>query len=228
MFNIKNGEELTQIFLKSNVLLLKYVFEKLKRVSGNESGINPLYCVSLRGYTWQGGLKYTGINLPTLQDKDLILTLENNIRVSISGVMGDRYVKAVENKKILYTDANKLYDHSRIQPLPYDEIEMWHGHPDLYKNKLEEISKTPDDSDIRYVIKVDLKYPDNIKENKRNFPFCPENKVILEDKNNDYMKQTKPKNYTETKKLECDWSDKKNCLVHYRMLKVYVRLGSIV
>ena len=25
------------------------------------------------------------------------------------------------------------------QLLPYDEIEMWHGHPDLYMEKFEEI-----------------------------------------------------------------------------------------
>ena len=50
-----------------------------------------------------------------LQDKDLILTLENNIRGGISSVMGDRYVKSDENKKILYADANNLYVHSMSQ-----------------------------------------------------------------------------------------------------------------
>ena len=58
-FNIKNGEELTEIFLKSDVLLLACVFEKFMKVSGNEFVINPLYCVRLPGYTWQCGLKYT-------------------------------------------------------------------------------------------------------------------------------------------------------------------------
>ena len=27
-------------------------------------------------------------------------------------------------------DATNLYGHSMSQMLPYDEIEMWHGHPD--------------------------------------------------------------------------------------------------
>ena len=99
-FNIKNGEELTQLYLKSDVLLLTCVFEKFIKVSVNDFGINPLYCVSLPGYTWQCGLKYTGINLQTLQDKDMILLLENNIRGGISSVMGDRYVISDENKKI--------------------------------------------------------------------------------------------------------------------------------
>ena len=75
------------------------MFEKFIKVSVNEFGINPLYCVSLPGYTWQCGLKHTEINLQTLQDKDMILLLENNIRGGISSVMGDRYVKSDGNKK---------------------------------------------------------------------------------------------------------------------------------
>ena len=62
-------------------------------------GNNALYCVSLPGYTWQCGLKYTVINLQTLQDKDMILLVENKIRGGMSSVMGDRYVKSDENKK---------------------------------------------------------------------------------------------------------------------------------
>ena len=98
-FNIKNGEQLTEIYLKSDVLLLACVFEKFIIVSVNEFDINPLYCVSLPGYTWLCGLKFTGINLQTLQDKDMILTLESNIRGGISSVMGDRYIKSDKNKK---------------------------------------------------------------------------------------------------------------------------------
>ena len=141
-FNIKNGEELTQIYLKSDVLLLACVSEKFIKVSVNEFGINPLYCVSLPGHTWQFGLTYTGLNLQTLQDEDLFLTLENNIGGGISSVMSDRYVKSNDDKKILYADANNLYGHSVSQPLAFDEIKF-------DKNvKLEDILNTHDASDI--------------------------------------------------------------------------------
>ena len=76
-------------------------------------------------------MKNTGIKLQTLQDKDLILLKENKIRGGISSVIDDRYVKSDENKKTLYMEATNLYGHSMSQMLPYDEIEMWHGHPDL-------------------------------------------------------------------------------------------------
>ena len=87
-FNIKNGDELREVYLKSDVLLLACVFEKFIKVSVNEFGVNPLYCVTLLGYIWQCGLKYTGINLQTLQDKEMILLLENNKRGGVSSVLG--------------------------------------------------------------------------------------------------------------------------------------------
>ena len=75
------------VFEKSDVILLADVFEKFIKVSYEQFKINPLYCVSLPGYTWECGLKYTNIRLQTLQDKDMILLLENNIRGGISSVM---------------------------------------------------------------------------------------------------------------------------------------------
>ena len=42
------------------------------------------------------------------------------------------------------------------------------------------------------------------------------------------MKKIKPMNYTKSKKLICDWTDKKKYLIHYRMLKFYVRHGTVV
>ena len=56
---------------------------------------------------------------------------------------------------------------------------MWHGQPDLYMNKLQEILNTPDDGDIGYFIEVDLGYPDNIKEKKRFFHFVLKIKWFL-------------------------------------------------
>ena len=65
------------------------VFEKFIKLSIEEYGINPLYCVSLPGYAWQCGMKHTDVKLQTLQDKDMNLLLENKIRGGISSVMGD-------------------------------------------------------------------------------------------------------------------------------------------
>ena len=42
------------------------------------------------------------------------------------------------------------------------------------------------------------------------------------------MNKIKPKIYSKAKKLLCDWSEKKNYLIHYRMVIFYVKHGMIV
>ena len=142
--------------------------------------------------------------------------------------MGDRYVKSHEIKKIIYMDANIFYGHSMSQPLPFDEIEVLLGHPDLYMNKLEENINSPDDNVVGYFIEVDLKYPDIMKEKTKKFPFAPENKDIRKCEYDEFMKKIQPNNYENSKKLICDWTDKKKYLIHFRMLKFNVRHGIIV
>ena len=76
IFDSENADDLTKLCLRSDVILIADLFENFINISIEEFGINPLYCVSLPGYTWQCGMKCTDIKLQTLQDKDLILTLE--------------------------------------------------------------------------------------------------------------------------------------------------------
>ena len=108
------------------------------------------------------------------------------------------------------------------QILPYDEIKFDRN------VTLEDIINTPNDTVFGYFIEVDLKYPDNIKEETKNFPFAPVNEKNNPDDFGDYMKEIIPDTYTQNRKLICDWSDKKSYLVHYRMLNFYVRHGMIV
>ena len=216
---IKYGEELTELYLKCDLSFLADEFENFNKICIEEYGTNPLYCVCLPGYTWQCGMKYTDIKLQTLQDKDKIFLLVNNFRGGVSSVMGNRYVQSDDNKKILYVDANNLYGWVMSEYLPYDEI-------NFDRNvESEKILNTSDDSDFGYFVEVDLKYPDNKKYKTKNFPFAPENKKINPDDFSDYMKKFKPDTYTQTKKLISDWPDMKNYLIHYRMLKFFVRHG---
>ena len=102
-------------------------------------------------------MKYTDIKLQTLQGKDMILLLENNIRGGISSVIEDRLVQSDKNKKSLYVDDINLIGWAMSEYLHYDEIKCDRN------VKLEDILNTPGTSDIGYFIEVDLKYPDDIK-----------------------------------------------------------------
>ena len=90
LFANKKGEELIELNLKSDVTSRANVFAKFVKVSIEEFDINPLYCVSLPSYTYQCALKIFDIKLRALQNKVLILILENKIHGGISSVMGNR------------------------------------------------------------------------------------------------------------------------------------------
>ena len=121
---IKNGTELTMLYLKMDVLQLTDVFEIFVESSTREYKINPLYSYSLPAYAWKAGLKLTNIKLDFIKDKELLLLLENNIRGGISSVTGDRHVQSDENKQILYIDANNLYGWAMSQYLPTGEFDI--------------------------------------------------------------------------------------------------------
>ena len=108
------------------------------------------------------------------------------------------------------------------QYLPYDDIKF------AIDVKLEDILVTSDDSEVGYFVEIDLKYPNETREKTKNFPFCPENKYSPQDKFEDYIFKMEQDGHAECKKLICDWTDKKKYLVHYRMLKFYVRYGMTV
>ena len=69
-------------------------------------------------------LKHTGIDFQTLQDKVLILLLENNLRGGLSLVICESYVKLDGYKKIKYKDAINLHGYSMSQALPFVEIKI--------------------------------------------------------------------------------------------------------
>ena len=74
------------------------------------------------------------------------------------------------------------------ESLPYDEIELWKGHPDCYRDQLEDILNTSDDNDIGHFVEVDLRYPDEIKEKGKSFPPYPVKKTSPKDKCTKHMK----------------------------------------
>ena len=83
-FDIRLGVKLTELHLKSDVILIADVFEKFIEVSTKKNGVNPFFCVGLPGCTYQCALKFTDITLQTFQGKDLIPLIQNNIREGIS------------------------------------------------------------------------------------------------------------------------------------------------
>ena len=219
-FLIEDHGELVDLYQKSDVLLLADAFEKFREVNLKNFNIDPCYCYSAPGLTWQAGLKHTGIKLELLTDYDMLLLFENAIRGGISSVVGDRHFKATDREKLLYIDANNLYGWGMSQALPFKDFEF--VEPDDFDK--DNIMSIPDDGKEGYFFVVDLKYPNKIKFKSKNLPYCPEHKTVEFEELSPYQQQFEEANKP-TEKLMLTQYDKKNYIVHYRMLKFYLNQG---
>ena len=85
--------------MESDSILITCVFEIFMKKSIIDFEIFRLDCASLPVSTMQCRLEYTGMNLETSQDKELIFILESKIRGRLSSVMGSRYVQSDQNLK---------------------------------------------------------------------------------------------------------------------------------
>uniref|UniRef100_UPI003D0B846D hypothetical protein n=1 Tax=Sulfurimonas sp. TaxID=2022749 RepID=UPI003D0B846D len=219
MFKISNHGELNDLYQKSDVLLLADAFERFREVNLNYFNIDPCYCYSAPGLTWQAGLKHTKIELELLTDYNMLLFFEKSIRGGISSIVGDRHFKATDNEKLLYVDANNLYGWAMMESLPYGGFE--------FIDSFNYILDLPDDGEYGYFFVCDLKYPDEIKFRSKNLPYCPEHKTVKFEELSSYQQQfeeaLKP-----TEKLILTQYDKKEYIVHYRMLKFYLKQGMIL
>ena len=93
---------------------------------------------------------------------------------------------------------------------------------------LEDLIKTPDDSDRGFFIECDLTYPVNTKEKTTKFLFCPEIEVSPHDKFKKFVNELELIIYTPYKNIFCDWIDKKKYLIHHTLLKSYVRQRVVI
>ena len=127
VFEINTRGEYHDLYVKSNTLLLAYVFES-RNMCLELYELDPAYFVSTRRLAWQACLKKTEVKLELITDYDMLLIIEKGIRGWICQAT-DRYAKA--NNKYMknydknnewlylkYLDANNLYGWAMSQKLP--------------------------------------------------------------------------------------------------------------
>ncbi|XP_025266899.1 uncharacterized protein LOC112638810 [Camponotus floridanus] len=159
-FSVETLGEYSDLYLKTDVLLLADVFENFRAACLENYGLDPAYYFTLPGYTWDAMLKYTGVRFELLIDIDMMMFVERGIRGGL-GQCSNKYARA-NNKYmstydpsiyLMYLDINNLYDWAMCQPLPYERFE-WDD--DL--ESLDVMSVT-EDSIVGYILEVDLDYP---------------------------------------------------------------------
>ena len=112
-FKLKNVGEYHYLYLKTDVLLLRNVFEKFRNSCLEYHKLDPTHFYTSPGLAWQACLKKTGIRLELLTDPDMLLMFEKGIQGGITQAV-HLYVKA-NNKHM----GEKLHPEGESIFLPY-------------------------------------------------------------------------------------------------------------
>ncbi|KAK3108254.1 hypothetical protein FSP39_004249 [Pinctada imbricata] len=130
-------------------------------------------------------------------------------------------------KYIMYYDANNLYGGVMRMPLPVGMF-RWLSKEELSNFSLNSVRA---DSDIGYTLEVDLDYPDELHDNHNCFPLAPHHKEVLKEELSPYNADLltkingEKKNSPRIQNLIPTLENKKNYVVHYRTLQLYLALS---
>ncbi|XP_031633765.1 uncharacterized protein LOC116347343 [Contarinia nasturtii] len=220
-FNIRTLQEYTKIYLKTDVLLLADIFENFRDNCIKLYGLDPAHYYTLPGYSWDCMLKYTNVEIELLTDIDKLMFVERGLRGGISQCsnrhceannkyLGADYDPEKPSNYIMYFDVNNLYGWAMSQALPISDF-IWNE--DNYSSVEEieqEIMNTPDDATYGSFLEVDLEYPENLHDKHNCYPFCAEHMNVGD---------------SAEERLVLTLHNKKNYIIHYRMLKLALKHG---
>ncbi|CAK1598078.1 unnamed protein product [Parnassius mnemosyne] len=210
-FGCCNMLDYSNLYLKTDVLLLSDVFENFRKLCINTYDLDPVHYYTAPGLSWDAMLKYTKIELELLTDYEKIAFIRSGIRGGVSQC-SNRYARANNkymedydtgkpNSYITYFDANNLYGWAMSQYLPTGGFEWVNPNTEF------NVSRT---SDFGFILEVDLEYPDELHDLHSDFPLCPENICVGNINEN---------------KLVPNLNNKDKYVIHYRNLKQCIEMG---
>ena len=219
-FNIKNLGEYHDLYVQSDTLFLADVFENFRDSCINTYELDPAHFVSLPGLVWHTCLKKTGIELEILTDNDMLLMEEKRIRRGMCNAIhkyakaNNKYMKDIDKNKISsfleYLDANNLYGWAMSQKIPVGDFK-WIKKRDLPKTDKKFIKSYDVDSNVGFVLEVDVDYPKKLHKLHSDLPFLPQREVI-----------------NKCSKLINTLRNKKKYVIHIRALKQALNQGLIL
>ena len=214
-FGCQTLADYTELYCKSDVLLLADVFENFIDVCFEKFQLDPAHYIAAPSLALDAMLKMTKVELKLLTDPDMFLFFEKGVRGGVS-VITKKYAKANNRYMgkehdptkpsiyIPYLDANNLYGWAMSQPLPCSDF-AW-----LSEEEIAEMQNDPTKI-VNCTIEVDLEYPAHLHDLHNDYPLAPESIVV-----------------NRVEKLIPNLNDKKNYVVHSRMVQQCLKRGLVL
>ena len=232
--NCQSMGEYHDLYLYQDIFLLADIFEQFRQVCLRHYELDPAHYYTIPGLAWDGALKYTQVKLVTLHDIEMHQFLEKGMRGGIS-MISHRYAKAnnpylsehnpeQSTSYILYKDANNLYGHAMVQPLPISEFK-WMPEKEVERF---DVTSVAEDTETGYFLEVDLDYPPELHDLHNDYPLAPEKMLISHEMLSPHqqeLKQDLQYKPAQVEKLLPNLWDKENYVIHYRNLKFYLAQG---
>ena len=196
--------------------------------------LDPCHYFTSPGLSWDAMLKMANIKLELMTDIDMFQFIEKGMGGEVSyitnryGKANNKYMKEydekVPSKYIMYLDANNLYGWAMSQYLPTDNFK-WMSNKEI--NKID-LGKYKANGKKGLILEVDLEYPQELHDMHNDYPVAPEKVKVSKNMLSDYCKKIAEKYNISiglVSKLILTLRDKKEYVLHYRNLQLYLDLG---
>ncbi|XP_071651462.1 uncharacterized protein [Temnothorax longispinosus] len=213
-FSIQTLGQYSDLYLKTDVLLLADMFENFRDSCISSYKLDPAYYCTLSDFTWDAMLKHTCVNFALLTDIDIVMFIERGTRGGLNQCSNryaranNKYMQSYDTSKpssyLMYFDINNLYGWAMCQPLPYADFRWVKNISDF------DVTTVALDSPTGYILEVDLEYPQYLHDAHSDLPFCPT--------------RDKPPGKRQDKLLATLY-DKKHYIIHYHNLQQCIRHG---
>ena len=229
-FNIKTIGDYHDLYLTSDVLLLADVLENFRNTCLQYYELDPCHYFTNLGLSWDAMLKMTDIKLELMIDVDMYQFIEKGMRGGVSyisnqyGKANNKYNEKASSNYIVYLDANNLYGCSMSQYLPTGNF-RWMTDKEISKIDL---AKYKENGKKGLIPEVDLEYRRELHSLHNDYPVAPEKLNVSNNMLSGYCKKIAEKYNISiglVRKLIQTLKDKKEYVLHYRNLQLYMDLG---
>ena len=243
-FGCQRMKDYTELYLKTDVLLLGDVLQAFRKVCIKHYELDPAHYVSSPQLAWDAMLKLTKVKLELISDPAMYEMIASGIRGGIC-MISKRFARANHENlgptlydpskppsTIAYLDANNLYGWAMSQKLPFGGFK-WMDERNLSAVEHDPIGFIDQDRDSRgYVFEVDLEYPASLHVNHNDYPLAPERLNIeqnwLSDEQLEIRTHYNMRGHETNWKLVPHFLNRTKYVLHSEALKFYLEHGMIV